>query len=106
MSKNLNPKEAEQKINDGNFTVIDVRTPGEFAEGYIEGALNIDISSPDFAEKIPLLDKDKNYLIYCRTGGRSSAAQGFMEKAGFKNAYNLAGGIMEWMKAGLRVINK
>jgi rhodanese-related sulfurtransferase len=101
--RDISPKDAEQKINKEEFTVIDVRTPEEYGEGCIAESLNIDVSSPDFSQKIQDLDRNREYLVYCRSGGRSSRAREFMEKSGFKNVYNLTGGIIAWNKMGLPI---
>jgi len=69
--------------------IIDVRTPEEFAEGYVKGAVNIDVSDPDFKYQIASLDKDANYTIYCRSGNRSAVAIEIMRNAGFKNLVDL-----------------
>jgi phage shock protein E len=63
-------------------TVIDVRTPEEFADGHVEGALLIDISAPDFAERVAELDPEGEYLVYCRSGNRSAQAVAAMRDTG------------------------
>ena len=83
--------------------ILDVRTPAEFAEGHIEGALNIDVQS-DFANEIAKLDKATSYAVYCRSGNRSQTALNAMAKAGFEHAYHLGGGIGAWTKAGYPVV--
>ena len=75
--------------------LIDVRTPGEFRNGAIRGARNIDVMSPGFVGTIKDLDKGKTYFIYCRSGARSGSACSRMSKMGFK-VYNLSGGISAW----------
>ncbi|MFA5841421.1 MAG: rhodanese-like domain-containing protein [Candidatus Paceibacterota bacterium] len=104
MDKNLTPLEAEEKIKAGGISVLDVRTPEEYAEGHIGGSLNMDVSEPSFAQGISVLDKNKEYLVYCRSGGRSSTAQEIMAKASFRNVYNLSGGIIAWNRRGLPII--
>lgn len=74
---------------DKNIIIIDVRTPAEFSEGQVPGALNIDFRSPDFQSKILKLDKNKSYKLYCRSGNRSGQAMGFMSSQGFKQVENL-----------------
>ncbi|GIV42226.1 MAG: rhodanese [Vicingaceae bacterium] len=97
MVKNLNSKEFQESLqNDDNAVIIDVRTKGEYFEGYIPGAINVDIYSPDFADKMIQMDKSKNYYVYCRSGGRSMAACQWMVANGFQNVANLNGGIMAW----------
>ncbi|MBX3255062.1 MAG: thioredoxin fold domain-containing protein [Chitinophagaceae bacterium] len=76
--------------------VIDVRTSGEFKEGYIPGAKNINIYDADFLEQISGLDKNIPILVYCKGGARSADAARQMQKMGFKNIYELEGGIMSW----------
>ncbi len=66
-------------------TIIDVRTPSEFAAGHLEGAQNIDVQSSDFDSQISGLDKNASYVVYCRSGNRSAAAADRMQAAGFTN---------------------
>lgn len=82
--------------NNPNAVIIDVRSAAEYAQGMIPGSLHIDIMGGDFAEKIKRLDKDKSYYLYCRSGNRSGMAAGAMSQWGFKELYNLTGGIMSW----------
>lgn len=76
--------------------LLDVRTAQEVASGIIPGALHIDISRPDFIEKINQLDKSKPYVVYCRSGRRSVSACNMMANEGFQQLYNLQGGILSW----------
>lgn len=88
---------SEQLKSDNNAVIIDVRTGAEFDEGYIPGAIQIDIyNGADFLEQVKRLDPEKNYYVYCRSGGRSAQACMLLNSVGVKNAYNLKGGIMEW----------
>ncbi len=100
----ITPEEAFSMIerNRGNrkFVILDVRTPAEVARGYIEGAINIDFYSKTFAEELDRLDRDKTYLIYCRSGNRSGKTLRLMERLGFKEVYNMTGGIREWKRKG------
>jgi len=90
-----------KKMMDENpdAVLLDVRTAREALQSNIEGFTLIDISKPDFPEKIKALDKDKTYLIYCRSGRRSAAACQMMQQEGFTDLYNLKGGIIAWNKA-------
>jgi len=74
--------------------IIDVRTPAEFAGGHLEGAINIDVQSADFAAQVMELDKDGEYFVYCRTGNRSGQAIAQMNQMGFGDTYN-GGGVQE-----------
>lgn len=94
--KNIKQTEFQKLAKEANTIVIDVRTPGEVKEGYIDGAkLFIDYNSSSFESKIDKLDKSKSYVVYCRSGGRSARASELMAAKGFK-VYNLEGGISSW----------
>jgi len=88
---------AGQLKNDQNAVVLDVRTREEFEEKRLEHSINIDIyTGQAFIYDVDALDKTKNYFVYCKAGGRSAQACSIMNELGFANAYNLAGGIMNW----------
>jgi len=84
--------------------VIDVRTPGEHADGKIEGNSLISIHSPTFQADLEKLDKEKTYVLYCRSGSRSSMAMNIMRKMGFKSVYNLGGGTISWNGSGRTLV--
>ncbi|SDR04246.1 rhodanese-like domain-containing protein [Flagellimonas zhangzhouensis] len=87
----------EQLQNDENAIILDVRTPEEVEEGYIPGAINIDIYlGQEFLAEVDKLDKSKNFYVYCRSGNRSGQACAIMNSIGIANAYNLEGGFMNW----------
>ena len=95
-------KEAYRLIKaDANIAILDVRTAKEFADGHVAGAVNIDVNQADFAQKIDQLDRSKTYIVYCRSGRRSSKAVGIMATKGFKNLYNVSDGFVGWNKNGL-----
>lgn len=81
---------------DEGAEIIDVRTPNEFQHGHIAGATNMNLKSPDFSAKIRHLDPNKKYAVYCRSGGRSRAAQNMMLEAGIHDVVGLDGGINAW----------
>ncbi|NMR36087.1 redoxin domain-containing protein [Chryseobacterium aquaticum] len=81
--------------------LIDVRTPGEFQNGHLKNAMNIDWKADDFADKAATLDKDKPVFVYCMSGPRSSAAAEKLQEMGFKNVYEMQGGMMKWRNANL-----
>lgn len=83
--------------------VLDVRTPEEYAEGHLQGALNIDYRNENFAARVDSLDKTQKYEVYCRSGHRSGESVKIMTEKGF-NAYNLTGGILEWQQKGFEVV--
>lgn len=84
-----------------NPVVLDVRTPEEYAGGYIGKAINMDFYKPNFKEDIKKLDKDKTYFVYCQAGGRSKSAYELMKQEGFVHVYELNGGISEWQSNNL-----
>ncbi|WP_259015143.1 rhodanese-like domain-containing protein [Emticicia fluvialis] len=84
----------KQLLNENKEAVLlDVRTPMEYRQGAIKGAINADIMSGDFQNRLDGLDPQKTYLLYCRSGARSAQACHLMAGKGFKNVYNLSGGI-------------
>lgn len=97
-------KAAARLKKDPKIVVVDVRMPGEFAEGHIEGAVNINMNSKDFAAKLGKLDRDKTYLMHCKSGGRSSASLPVWKRLGFKNVLHLTSGTLGWEKAGLPLV--
>lgn len=80
--------------------LVDVRTPQEVAQGYIEGAVHINISSADFEERINQLDRQKPIAVYCAVGGRSGQAASRLKEWGFTEIYDANGGVREWAKSG------
>ena len=81
-------------------TVLDVRTANEFAGGHIPGATLVDFYGDDFTSTLEGYDKQKRYLVYCASGGRSSETLLKMKKMGFQNVLNLEGGFMAWKQEG------
>lgn len=91
------------KVKADSAQLVDVRTPQEYADGHIDGALNIDIQSNDFQRMVEKeLSKDSTILVYCRSGRRSMDAAVILTKLGYK-VVNLKGGIIEWEEDGLRM---
>ncbi len=93
----LNVTEFSQQLAASkDATLLDVRTPGEYEKGHLDNALNIDYKNNNFMSEVEKLDKNKPIYVYCLSGGRSSGAVSKMQKAGFKEVYNMEGGIMQW----------
>jgi rhodanese-related sulfurtransferase len=101
----LSVNEFSAKVAEAGVITLDVRTPGEFMGGYIEGAKNIDFQSGNFENEIAALDKNATYAVYCRSGNRSGQAVKVMHDAGFHRVYNLNGGVIDWANAGLPLVN-
>ncbi len=92
--ENVTPEKAKEMIDEEKVIILDVRTPEEFNNGHIPGS-----------ELVPLqvlegmstdLEKEKSYLIVCRSGNRSQQAAEILTGKGFKNVYNMTGGMNEW----------
>jgi rhodanese-related sulfurtransferase len=97
----LTADEFEKQITtQKNIQILDVRTPGEFFGGHIKNALQADWNDKtEFERRIAFVDKNKPVYVYCQAGGRSAAAADKMRKAGYKNVYELTGGINAWRAA-------
>lgn len=92
-------------IANPDVVILDVRTASEYAEGHIEGAINIDYKQNDFVEKSKAaLPKDRTIALYCRSGRRSAGAADLLAKEGYK-LVNLKGGIVAWQEANMPVTN-
>lgn len=96
IAKNVDAIEFKKLAEAGKGQILDVRTPQEVVEGYIEGAIHLDIYNDNFKSKIAELDKEKPVYVYCKSGGRSGQAMDLMMSTGFKKVYNLDGGIGAW----------
>ena len=104
-SKVIHPAEAaimiEEMRDDPGFVIIDLRTADEFAGGHIPGAINIDAAT--FPEHLETLNPDGTYVIYCRRGTRSAGVHKLMNESGFREVYEIEGGISAWQAARLPV---
>ena len=95
------PKQFQEGIKKPGAILVDVRTPDEYADGHIEGALNIDWNGTQFQSDAGKLDKSKPVYVYCGVGARSARAMAAMQRLGFRELHNLGGGLMAWREAGL-----
>ncbi len=93
----LSPSDFKEKAK--NNTIIDVRTPFEYSQGYIKGSKNINFFDKDFMNKIASYNKNKPIYVYCKSGHRSGIAVKKMVELGFKNVYELKGGIINWVRS-------
>ncbi|MEC0306917.1 rhodanese-like domain-containing protein [Paenibacillus lautus] len=92
--REISPKEVEQKLNDRIvMNIIDVRETEEVAEGKIPGAVNIPLGLLEFRKQE--LDRSKEYVMVCRSGGRSGRAAQYLESQGYR-VVNMTGGMLEW----------
>jgi rhodanese-related sulfurtransferase len=88
----------DEHRGDPDVVLLDVRTPQEYKNGHIEGALLVDFYANDFVDRLKALDREKSYLIYCRSGNRSAKTLAIFEKLGFQHSYHLATGIKGWSR--------
>jgi len=86
------------------FIMLDVRTPEEYAEGHIKGAVLIPVQV--LAERLAEVPKDKQVYVYCHSGKRSARASKLLAKHGFTNIENVMGGIVAWKKAGYPIVKQ
>ena len=105
---NLSSEEAlnliEKHRGDSNFVILDIRTPGEYQSGHLKDAIMIDFYSKSFGDKIGRLDREKSYLVYCRSGNRSAHSMDLFKKLQFKRIYHLSSGIKSWISEGLPLV--
>ena len=85
---------------DDSVVILDIRTPGEFSQGHIKGAMNIDYLAGDFATNLAALDRDKTYVIHCQSGNRSGRSLSQFRELGFQKVLHLDAGFAGWQKAG------
>ena len=88
--------------NEGNndFVILDVRTPEEYANEYIAESVLLNFYADDFENELDNLYKSKTFLVYCRSGNRSSKSVSIMGGLGFIEIYNMGGGINQWKAEG------
>jgi hypothetical protein len=100
----LSPKQLSDKLaTTKNITLMDVRTPSEFSEGHIKGATNVDWNGGNFENILSKYDRTKTYFLYCKSGHRAGLAAEWMRSHGFKNVFELNGGINAWQSDGLPI---
>ncbi|MBT8254290.1 MAG: rhodanese-like domain-containing protein [Flavobacteriaceae bacterium] len=99
----VSPEEMQELTKMEDVQLVDIRTPIEFEEGYINGFQNIDYFSDTFDQDIQKLDKTKPVIVVCRSGKRSAKCSRKMVKAGFVKIYDLDGGLTKWKHEGFEV---
>jgi rhodanese-related sulfurtransferase len=88
--------------NEPEMVILDVRTPSEYDDAHIEGAINIPVE--EIVDRHNELSANDVILVYCRTGNRSGTAVGIMEENGFSKIYHMYEGISTWISEGLPVV--
>lgn len=99
--KQVSVEQAKQAVEKANEQFIDVRTVEEYKNGHAAKAVNMPLGGLE--KELAKLDKNKPVYVICQTGRRSQKGAEIMEKAGFKEIYNVEGGTSAWTKAGLPV---
>ena len=94
--KNLSSQQFVEGLSDGRAVLLDVRRREEFAQGHLRGARHLEVTSPDFAQRVANLDSTRPTYVYCRSGARSATAATQLKAAGFGQVFNLAGGMLDW----------
>ncbi len=100
-------QQGKEMIDRGEVFILDVRRQDEYDSGHIRGSTRIplqDIQGEELAKSLNEIPRDKKILVYCRTGHRSALASEILKNNGFKEVYNMKGGITEWTNAGYEVI--
>ncbi len=95
---------SESLSTDHNIVYLDVRTPEEYKSGHVKNAVLLNFNAPSFSGEIEKLDKDKEYYVYCKAGGRSSKAQKIMQEKGFTRVCNVEGGVLDLEKSGVDLV--
>ena len=93
----------DRKVDD--LVLIDVSTPREYKRLHLKGAINVNLFSRFFKNRLDVMDKSKTYVIYCKLGGRSKIAKKLMEQSGFQTVYNIVGGTILWEEEGLPLVS-
>lgn len=102
----VSPQEVYDAVyNSDEVQLVDVRTKEEFVGGHIGKAQNVCVTDEDFKQKAAKLNKEKPVYVYCKGGGRSARAAEILKEMGFKEIYDMQGGIVNWESQGLQKTN-
>ncbi len=102
----LSVKETAAKLSVlKNAQILDARSTEEFLQNHIKGALNADAKAAGYEQLIAGLSKDKPTFVYSIANGRSSALSAELRQKGFKQVYELAGGLSNWIGAGYPIVS-
>lgn len=98
------PADFKKQVEGKKVQLVDIRTPQEYNQGHMEGALNYNYYKPSFMQQMSSLDKSKPVYIYCRSGNRTDSAAKKLKRAGFTKVYDLNGGVNNWMRSGFKLM--
>lgn len=105
--KVVSPQEVYNAIQaDNSLQLVDVRTPEEYNVTHLKSSQNICVTTSDFKEKVAKLDTTKPIYVYCKKGGRSAKASKILAEMGFKEIYDLQGGITNWEDKELKTVKE
>lgn len=93
--------EAASRLEEPGAIVLDVRTPPEYQQARLPGAVNIDFYGPALRSELEALDREAPILLYCRSGQRSGNLQPLLAELGFRDVIDVRGGIIAWVQAEL-----
>lgn len=99
-TQKLTPQDFQNKLKEKkSHILLDVRTQAEYLQGHLDKATHLDYYRKDFKEQLNKLDKSKAVFVYCAAGRRSGSTATLLSSLGFKEVYDLAGGIQAWAQA-------
>jgi len=87
------------------IVIIDIRPEDDYRKDHIPGAQNLDYDGHDFQRKVERLDRNKKYLIYCKSGVRSEYFMMKMKESGFNDVYAILGGYVAWQISKLPLVS-
>lgn len=99
----MNVHALHQRMGSQTALILDVRTPGEFAQGHVAGAVNIPLQELKARQAEVQPYKDQEIAVICAVGGRSATAARYLKTEGYDQVYNVLGGTRDWVSAGYPV---
>jgi len=96
----------DRQNNDTDIFLLDIRTPGEYQAGHIRGSVLVDYYARDFVDRLSKLDRERTYLVYCRSGNRSGKSLSVFNRLGFRRVYHLKTGIRGWLTEKYPVVRQ
>ncbi|HAK44896.1 MAG TPA: hypothetical protein DCO79_03100 [Spirochaeta sp.] len=102
--KQISLKDVSEAVETGIAGILDVRTAGEFSAGHLPGAVNIDyFNTEGFSAAVAGLPADRDWIVYCKSGTRSTRAWHVLKEAGLGSLFNMADGFDGWQSAGYNI---
>jgi rhodanese-related sulfurtransferase len=100
----ITPEDALKLMEENSeIIIVDIRPHVDFKREHVPRAQNLDYDGHHFQEKVEKLDKNKNYIIYCKSGVRGEYFMGKMRESGFSEVYNILGGFVAWKVSNLPI---